>query len=939
MTRPIFLRIVAVILFSLNGLTALSIDYQLINDFSYDHNNIRSYDPEYKTWSFPNTWLRKKYGRFTNENAVKWFLFFKNARGNIAVPTKKKGEKELEIVYYQSDKEIIFHAKKNILSLRGTSTLTYDTMKLEADIIALNLNEHTIDAEGTKDQHGKAIGNPMFTYKDVQKDKYGKEGTTTTRTFFMEKIRYNIDTKRALVHKLLTKQEESVIKSEQIKKEDEETFYAKDLIYTTCGLAQPHFYIKTKRAKMVQDKQITSGPFRFYFDGVPTPLGFIFGTLFLEGKRTHGIIPPEIGEETTHGFYLRNGGYYFNFDDYVDFSILGSIYSNGTAELKNELRYKKRYSFSGDISYDYNIDKGKGEEDNIWSLKWTHKTLGYGIRSLNAHIALRNKSHKTTDTDDEYTKTQHKGENKSSGSLSYQDKLVGLPYELAVKAKYDKNLKSNFAHWTLPEGTLTGSWHPFKREHTGGTQRWFQKIHLKHTIRFENQFQNSKEDPDSSSIFSSKKDIIQIPSDTKWNIYTENGILHTIPVSLDCKLFEYFSFIPNFTYSEAWYWKKLSFKQGEDPIHVPGFNRVYSWSFGGSLQTNLFYTRYFSEEQLIQGFRIKMEPNTTFTYTPDFSKKAYGFFQEVTNNENKIENKYLFENFSPTKNLPDRATAELKLQLKNTVELKVKRERKEDTEKKKKKSHKVFLLKNLDFETTYDFKAKEFHLTDGIDIKIASEAKIWKLGKATFDLTTKFDPYLSAPLIPSEDKKIKEKPINEFSWNHGQYLGKVKKAQFKLSMDFQSTHNSKDKKEKKKALLNDSSGNGLKNKIGEKEHKIDFETPWSCGWEFNWIYNRLYEYNVGELNYTKQKYITFNGSITLVKKWKLSARSTYNFDTNKLDPYATEISIQRDLHCWQLSYQWHPLASPAKYDFSLGIKANALKALKLPRKRSYNKVK
>lgn len=76
----------------------------------------------------------------------------------------------------------------------------------------------------------------------------------------------------------------------------------------------------------------------------------------------------------------------------------------------------------------------------------------------------------------------------------------------------------------------------------------------------------------------------------------------------------------------------------------------------------------------------------------------------------------------------------------------------------------------------------------------------------------------------------------------------------------------------------------------------------------------------------------------MVKKWKVSLRSTYDFSKSKFDSFTTEISIQRDLHCWQLSYQWYPLGDSATYDFSLGIKANVLKVLKLPRKRSYNRL-
>ncbi|CAH2559602.1 putative LPS assembly protein LptD [Cardinium endosymbiont of Oedothorax gibbosus] len=900
--------------FILSGVSILSKATEYSNGGLYFN---KDYSAEYRSWILPNSYFNKKkpyatYKKFTNR------LFLNKSYQWLAIPprTKKEEEKPEYVAHYQSSNSIIFDAKKNILALHGTSALTYGNLTLEADIIALHLNANIIRAQGTKDLHNTSIGSPIFTYKDVIKNKYGKDSATQTRTFFMEKIWYNIETKRALVDTLLTKQKESIVKSKQVKKEDEETFYAEDIIYTTCGLAHPHFYIRTKRAKMVQDKQITTGPFQFYFDHSPTPLGCVFGTLFLEGKRTHGIIPPEIGEGD-HGFYLRKGGYYINFNDYADISILGSIYSTGIRELNNELRYKKRYLCSGNVYYATNIE----EKKKGWSLKWAHKTLAHGPKSFNAKVDFHSESYEKFDYEDK--KNIKKMEEQSAASLSYRDQLIGFPYGLTVRAEFKENMTSNFKDWTLPRGTLSSvSWYPFRMVRSKGVNRWFHAIQLKHNIDFENHFQNAKKEPEPSSNSSSS---LVVPSTHQWNHYTETGIKHTIPFSMQCKLFEYINLKPHFTYDEGWYWLK---KGTKGPIPVPGFNRVYAWHVGAELGTTLYCTHYFEEARSVQGFRIKTEPSVDFTHTPDFSRKYY--YQTVKKTQGKEAQKYAFEGLRPRVDLAGHATSILSCKLHNTVELKVKKE--EDPEKKEKKqtSRKIFLLKNLDFETKYDFQAKERPLDD-IDMHIASEAKVGAMGKIGFDLTTKFDPYRSLP-NPLDSGDIKKEFTNEFAWNHGQYLGKVKEVKFKATIDF--ADDSVKKKKKKKKLFNDR--DHLTHKM--EENKIEFEVPWTFGSEFNWIYQKLYEYKQGNKDYNTEKYITFNGTITLVKKWKVSLRTTYNFTKNESDPSATEIYIQRDLHCWQLSYQWYPRSNPAKYDFSLGVKANVLKALKLPRKRSYNKL-
>lgn len=911
MARSYFLRMVALVPFILSGVSVLSEATEYFNGGPYFSN---VYSAEYRSWLLPNSYFNKKkpyatYKKWSNQ------LFLNKSYQWLCIPprTHTAKDKSSTIVQYQAEDSIVFDATKNIISLYGASTLAYGHMKLSANVVALDLNTNTISAKGTKDLQHKSIAPPIFTYSDVTKNKYGKEGATQTRIFFMEKIRYNIDTKRALVAKLLTKQDESIIKSKQVKKEDEETFYAEDIIYTTCALAHPHFYIRTKRAKIVQDKQITTGPFRFYFNKVPTPLGWVFGTLFLEGKRTHGIIPPEIGEGD-NGFYLRNGGYYINFNDYADISILGSIYSSGITELKNELRYKKRYLCSGNVHYAINTT----EKDQGWSLKWVHKTLMYGPRSFNANVDLHNASYKTLDHEDK--KIPKKIEQQSGFSLSYRNQLVGFPYGLTLQAAYKNDLRSNFKHWTLPKGSLsTAAWYPFKTAPSKSINAWFHNIQLKHSIDFENHFQNAKKQPEVGI----NQPLVPVPATHPWHHYIENGIKHTIPLSMTCKIFDFVNFVPHCTYHEAWYWLQKGIK---GPIQVPGLNRVYTWDFGAGLGTTLYHTHYFKAATLVQGFRIKMEPSVDITYTPDCSKK---YFQAV---ESEKEKKYAFKGLRPGMHLADRTTAILSCKLHNTVELKIKKAADLEEKEKTETSRKIFLLKNLDFETKYDFRAAQFHLIDGIHMHLASEAKVGEMGKVGFDLTTNFDPYLlSKPTSDPATGQIKEERINHFAWHYGQYLGRVKAARCKVNIDF--AHHVSNQKKKKK-VLNDS--DYLTNKI--QANKIDFQEPWSFGWEFNWIYKRLYAYDNSKKNSSTEKYVIFNGRFTLVKKWKVNLHSTYNFTKSKFDPSTTEISIQRDLHCWQLSYQWYPLGESTKYDFSLGVKANVLKILKLPRKRSYNKL-
>lgn len=53
------------------------------------------------------------------------------------------------------------------------------------------------------------------------------------------------------------------------------------------------------------------------------------------------------GDEMDRGFYLRNGGYYFAINDYVDLQLTGDIYTKGSWGLNATSTYRKRYRYSG----------------------------------------------------------------------------------------------------------------------------------------------------------------------------------------------------------------------------------------------------------------------------------------------------------------------------------------------------------------------------------------------------------------------------------------------------------------------------------------------------------------------------------------------------------------------------------------------------------------
>nr|HQV06181.1 hypothetical protein [Chitinophagaceae bacterium] len=85
------------------------------------------------------------------------------------------------------------------------------------------------------------------------------------------------------------------------------------------------------------------------------------------------------------------------------------------------------------------------------------------------------------------------------------------------------------------------------------------------------------------------------------------------------------------------------------------------------------------------------------------------------------------------------------------------------------------------------------------------------------------------------------------------------------------------------------------------------------------------EYNSG---------MTFNGSFNLTPKWNFSTSGVYDFDSQKLQTF--QMSVNRDMHCWQLSISVVPVGLYRSFSFTISPKASVLQDLRINRSRYFS---
>lgn len=128
--------------------------------------------------------------------------------------------------------------------------------------------------------------------------------------------------------------------------------------YTTCDHHDhPHFYMQLTRAKVRPKKNVVTGPAYLVVEDVPLPLAVPFFFFPFSSSYSSGFIMPTYMDDSSRGFGLAEGGYYFAISDIMDLKMTGDIFTKGSWRLSGLTNYNKRYKYSGTLQADYQVTK------------------------------------------------------------------------------------------------------------------------------------------------------------------------------------------------------------------------------------------------------------------------------------------------------------------------------------------------------------------------------------------------------------------------------------------------------------------------------------------------------------------------------------------------------------------------------------------------------
>ncbi|MBQ0144132.1 MAG: LPS-assembly protein LptD [Bacteroidales bacterium] len=787
----------------------------------------------------------------------------------------------------------------------GDVSVAYDNIKLTADYMEYDMLTGIVYARGTQDTlTGEWKGRPSMTQ--------GKE------TFDMEEIRYNFNTRKALISNMVTKEDDGILHGRNIKMLPDKSINITHGKYTVCDCEHPHYYLQLSTAKVVTrpSQKTVFGPANLVVEDVPLPIGIPFGFIPKKPSRATGLLMPTFGEENARGFYLRDAGMYFVFGDYLDLSMTGDYYTLGSWAADINSRYLVKYKFSGNLALNYSVDQTgeKGSNDFFQSknfgIRWSHSqdSKAHPGTSFPASVNFSSPSNNRYNS----RGIQDALQNQASSSISYSKNWNGK-FNLSINALHSQNSRDSSYMFTLPNVTFSVSrFYPFKVKNRVGKERIYEKFSLAYNTTLQNKI-GFKASEFGQPGFTDK---------------FKNGMAHNFTIGLpDFTLLKYVNVTPSMTYgmnmffnsSEAYFDEASNSVKLKEGGMFSTLGTTHNYSGGLSMSTRIYGMYNFGRYHKVQAIRHVVSPSMSMSFSPEKGKAFNGWRTFNYTDTLGVEKSYDYNIYQgQIYSAPGKGrSATMSLSIGNNLEAKV-RDMKDTTGT---GSKKVKLLDQCNLSTGYNFLADSLNMNN---VGVTMSTSIF--GKLGINGNLNFDPYA----IDDKGKRI-----SKYNLVATGVPLRLTNATASLSYSFSG-----------KGKVNGNDGSGTKG--DDKGNPADYyrriyyhpvtgeyipggwlyytnpDVPWSVNLNYSFNYRRGYSYSNNTLsrndNYTQT--LGASGNVQLTPKLSIQGQTGWDFMAMKMT--TSQMSFSYDLHCFKISVSWVPTGMYQSYSFLIAANASAL---------------
>ncbi len=807
------------------------------------------------------------------------------------------------IIVYQAKDSAIFTLSSKKMRLRGDANITMKNQKLSAEIIEMSFDETILSAQGVRDSAGKGSGFPKFVD--------GKE------EFAGERLSFNLKTKQGIISLGETNVENGFYYGSKVKRMDERTFFVENGAYTTCDKPHPHFYFGSPEMKVITNDRIFFDPLIMYVEDLPVfilPIGLYFEN---RGGRQSGLMVPSFFFSSNNGVVFQNMGYYFALSDYYDTQFGVDIFTKSGYLLKNSTRYVQRDVLNGNFQISFGKRRTTPDDPMLdsWNASLMHSQKFTPQTSATANLSFSSQDFNRNFSTDITKRLQQQIYSNASISTSFDNGST-----LSAAFSRTQNLITNESQMSPSLTYSVPQIFPLKKYVPSDS--WLRDIGMNYSV---------------SGNYSLNRVRVLTLRDTVSNIVDTSfrsderyfTISHSPSISISPK-FGNFSVTPSISYRENWYFRKLSRSRLADSLIENTMEysvaplREYRYDMGVNIGTRLFglvKPRIFG----INALRHTFQPSFGYRYTPEFSSRTTSYIGSYYDSIYRRSIDYShFESdggFSSSK-----ASQQLTYSFANSFEAKIAQG---DTSEDKK----IDLLR-FNIAGNYDFEKDSLRFSD-----ISTDFRTPALDFLNFNGRASFSLYDSAPIFDSLSGQVVQRQINSFLASSGKGLARLTNFSMNISTHFGSDGSAQEKS----SGISDSTANKRPN-VGERfaarvnytESECDLYgdnspgwTPFSMPWQINLAAAFTYFSPVGSA-ITRRFDISGDFGIVPTTTWRIGGR--FNFDVIGQNLFVQSINITKDLHCWDLTFDWTPSGFNQGFYLRFGIKASQLRDLKLEKR-------
>lgn len=787
------------------------------------------------------------------------------------------------LVNYNAQDSMLLDLESQKVYLYDSAAVIYQATNLNANYIEIDFINGIVSAEAKKDSMGKYIEKAKII--DAE------------QTFYGQKLAYNFETGKGKITEVNIEEGGGYLLAEAVKKDTSGVIYGFRGQFTTCDKEHPHFAIRAKKMKIIKDDKIVTGPAYLEIMNVPTPLMVPFGFFPNKKGRKSGILVPSYGASPILGFFLKDGGYYFGISDKVDMSIRGDLYSKGSWGAKLFTSYRVRYKYNGNLSLKYSkILTGESEIPssrvirNDFFVNWYHTQdpkFNPSIR-FSANVNAGTSSYNTFNANNSNDYLSNIFNSNIAASKSWK---FGT---LAANLRHTQNRATQNVDMTLPQLSFSvNRFYPFKNPNRV-TNKWYDKIGVSYISEFQNNLNIGDTSFNREALPYLKTQI-------------RNGIRQSLPIATSFNVLKYFTLTPALAFNSVTQFKSIRKIWDGTTIITDTLNGAkinFDWNASATLSTRIF-GMYSLKRTRFSVIRHTLTPNLSLTYMPDFTNPKYGFYNSVQSNSIGGITKYSIYEGGIYGSSATGKLGMVGINILNTLEGKQRLKPMDTTGV----QQRVSLIDALNLSMNYNIMADHFNwsnITGGVRTKLFKK----------IDLNANFvaDPYK----MTAEGIRIER-----FEWRDKKRLARLKGANIIIGTSLRkggiSATTRRTSLRGTDAELNmlNTNPNGY----------VDFNIPWSLnfGFTLNWSKPLLTE--------TFSQSINLSGDLNVTPKWKVGFDSNYDLQHGQFA--YTSLNVYRDLHCWELQFNWIPFGFRQSYNITLNVKSAVLQDLKLTRKRDW----